>query len=504
MERYLKRTDRIKVQSSQINFCFIMHRFGLLYILFFLSRFISAAQVNPGWKEIFQHISNEVESNSKAYTTLQQATETIGHRLTGSANGAKAEQYAYNLLKSYGLENVQFLPFEAESWSRGSLSLTINKNEFKAVSLAHSPIKADITAQIIDMGNGLEQDYLKNANAVKGKIVFVALGLLPGSTGLNNLHRSEKTALAIKYGAAGIIFFNSAPGNILLTGTASVTGKLITIPAVCISNNDGKKLKETLESTACQASIRMTNFSGKITARNVSGVIKGTTFSNEKIVIGGHLDSWDLATGAIDNGIGSFSVLDIARTFSALHLHAKRTIEFVLFMGEEEGLLGSKAYVDLYLKKKSLKNIRYMINLDMSNDPKGFSSTATEDQLLFEGIGNIAKQIDTAFKNTFSPGFGLHSDHQPFMLRGIPTAGVSGHLNKEVLDCYHADCDVFTLVNEKELKNTIRFTAMLLYGLADASSLSAKPLADDQLKQQLIQSNLQAPLKIAGEWRWKD
>jgi Zn-dependent M28 family amino/carboxypeptidase len=89
----------------------------------------------------------------------------------------------------------------------------------------------------------------------------------------------------------------------------------------------------------------MTNFSGMIKARNVIATIKGKTMPNEKVVVGGHLDSWDLATGAIDNGIGSFSVLDMARTFKVLNLQPERTVEFVMFMGEEEGLLGSKAYV---------------------------------------------------------------------------------------------------------------------------------------------------------------
>jgi Zn-dependent M28 family amino/carboxypeptidase len=194
----------------------------------------------------------------------------------------------------------------------------------------------------------------------------------------------------------------------------------------------------------------------------------------------------------------------IARTVAALHLRAERTIEFVLFMGEEEGLLGSKAYVDQSIKNKTFDGIRYMINLDMSNDPKGFSTTAEEDKALFQSIGEAAKQIDTSFANTFSSGFDLHSDHQPFMLKGIPTAGVSGHLGKDIIDCYHADCDVFTLVNENGLKNTVRFTAMLLYGLADANVLLAKPLDDDMLREKLINSNLKEPLKIAGEWRWNE
>lgn len=476
---------------------------GVSSILLFFSCNIFS-QSKPAWNEIFSRINNEVQQHSAAYTTLQKATQTIGHRLTGSANGSKAEKYAYDLLKSYGLE-VHYMPFEADSWRRGALTVSINNKIYKAVSLAHSPVKAVVSATVVDMGNGLEEDYLINTGAVKGKIVLTSLGILPGSkAGLNNLHRSEKTALAIKYGAAGIIFFNSVPGDVLLTGTASVTGTLIEIPAVCISNNDGMQLKESLTVSPAVAVINMINFSGKVEARNVIATIKGSALPAEKILIGGHLDSWDLATGAIDNGIGSFSVIDIARTFKVLNLQPERTIEFVLFMGEEEGLLGSKAFVNSMIKENALDKVKYMLNLDMTNNPKGYSATTSDDQLLFQEIGAITQSIDSSFANTFTTAFALHSDHQPFMLNGIPSGWLSGGLSKEALNCYHADCDVFDLVNEQELKNTVKITAMLLYGLSDAVVLKAKTLSDATLKEKLLQSNLKEPLKIAGEWRWKD
>jgi Zn-dependent M28 family amino/carboxypeptidase len=177
-----------------------------------------------------------------------------------------------------------------------------------------------------------------------------------------------------------------------------------------------KNYASNLTSGKLYSHITMTNFSGMIKARNVIATIKGKTMPNEKVVVGGHLDSWDLATGAIDNGIGSFSVLDMARTFKVLNLQPERTVEFVMFMGEEEGLLGSKAYVEQSVKDKSIDQLRYMLNYDMTNDPKGYSTTAEDSKELFQSIGTIAKTFDTSFRNTFRAGAGLHSDHQPFML----------------------------------------------------------------------------------------
>ncbi|WP_447640396.1 MULTISPECIES: M20/M25/M40 family metallo-hydrolase [Chitinophagaceae] len=467
------------------------------------------AQGKSEWKSIFEGINSNVLEHSQAYTTLQDATQQIGHRLTGSENGKRAEQYAYNLLKSYGIQDVKFQSFKAESWSRGTISVKIGSDEehlqsFKAVTLAHSPIKADVTAEIVDMGNGVEADYLKNPSIAKGKIVLAYLGVLPNSApGTKYLHRSEKTAIATKYGAKGIILINNAPGSILLTGTASVTGKLIPIPAVCIGHDAGFELKKTILEHPQTASIQMSNKSGTITARNVIATFKGSKFPKEKIVVGGHLDSWDLATGAIDNGIGSFAVIDMARTFQQLHLHPERTVEFVLFMGEEEGLLGSRAYVEKAIKRKDIDNIRYMLNYDMTNDPRSFSSSTSLTTDLFQYIGSQIRSFDTSFHNKFQTEVGLHSDHEPFMLEGIPTGGgAEAHLAKSVLDCYHADCDVFDFVNRRELMNTVRFSAMLTYGLADAPIIPAKRLSSEEVKTMLIKNNLEEPLRISGDWRW--
>jgi len=482
--------------------------FTALFTFFFSTSF---SQGKPEWNTVFSKINEEVLANSKAYGTLKEATETIGHRLTGSANGKKAEEFAFNLLKSYGYKDVRYQPFEVESWSRGTISVMIGQDQnslqpIKSVTLAHSPVKVDVNLELVDMGNGMEDDYAASPDKVKGKIALVYLGVLPGSkAGTRSLHRSEKTAIATRYGAKGIIVINTAAGGILLTGTASVTGKLIPIPAVCVGKEDGMQLKEKLAAGKLISHIVMTNFSGLIKARNVVATIKGKKLPKEKVVIGGHLDSWDLATGAIDNGIGSFSVLDIARTFKVLKLQPERTVEFVMFMGEEEGLLGSKAYVDAAVKDKSIDQLRYMLDYDMTNDPKGYSTTSEDSKELFQAIGNIARSFDTSFRNQFRTGAGLHSDHEPFMLQGVPTGGgAGGSLPNNAGPCYHADCDVFTLVDEKGMKNTVRFSAMLLYGIADAKELKSKHFTDEETREFLLKNNLKEALQLQGEWRWKE
>lgn len=467
---------------------------------------IGCTQKKETLLETFHRINAEVLKNAKAYATLKESTSTIGHRLTGSENGHKAEEYTYNKFKEYGFDDVQYLEFEVKAWSRGEIAVQIDGEAVPAVTLGHSPLEAEVAGPLVDMGNGLDADYAAKPNAVRGKIALVYIGILEGSPeGLNNLHRSEKTALAIQNGAIGIVIINQVDHGVLLTGTASVTGELITIPAVCIGKENGMAVKEKLKSKVVKASIKMTNHSDLIKARDVVATIKGSAIPEERIIIGGHLDSWDLATGAIDNGIGSFSVLDIARAFKANQLHPKRTVQFVLFMGEEQGLLGSRYLVDQEIKNGTIESVKYMMNLDMSGNPIGINAGGKLDLPdFYTSLGAEIQKVDTLFQNKFTNRSGLHSDHQPFMLEGVPIVGVISNLDRSIYGCYHSDCDDFNLVNEQHLVNTARFGTMILYGLANADQLPAQKMDSETTKQFMIENNLKEPLKIGGDWKWGD
>ena len=480
---------------------------GVLGAFFFV--FSCTSPAPESMSDVFLRINDEVLNHSEAHMRLGEASESIGHRLTGSSNGAASEEYTYNLLKSWGFEDVQYQSFEVQTWSRGSIEVQIGKpgelELFSAVSLAHSPVASDLEAELIDLGNGLEEDYEKAGEAVAGKIALVYIGLLPGTAeGTQNLHRSEKTALATANGAVGIIIHNQVDGGVLLTGTASVTGSLIEIPAVCIAKEDGASLRERLQTETIRAHIKMTNNADYIKARNVIATLKGSELPDEKIVVGGHLDSWDLATGAMDNGIGSFAVLDMARTFKALDLKPRRTIEFVMFMGEEQGLLGSRHYVKEAKANGTLDQVKYMFNHDMTGNPVGYNAGGRpETEALINELGAMIMAVDSAtFKNENRSGAGLHSDHQPFMLEGIPIISPVGRLDPSVFDCYHADCDDFNLVNEVHIRDNARFSSMLLYALADKEELPSYRMSDEETREFLIRNGLRLKLQIGGDWRW--
>ncbi len=444
----------------------------------------------------------------QGFTWLTWSTGTIGHRLTGTAHGRRAEESADSLFHVAGLSDVAFFPFEAPAWQRGSVHVSVSglpdsTVHYASVALAMTPDSSHVTADIVDAGNGLAVDFAAKSAEVRGAVVLLNLQLIDAPAGSDNLHRSEKTALAIQHGAVGVLFINNVDGHVLLTGTASVTREPIAIPAACLGKEEGKELRAWLmREGALRASITMRNSNAPVTARNVIATIPGSDLKAEVVVVGGHLDSWDLATGATDNGLGAYSIIDIARCYSALGLRPRRTIKFVLFMGEEQGLLGSHAIVESWEKSGELSRVKCMINMDMSGHPSGFNSFGPEPL----GARVIAAQqvmraLDTTFAGNYSQAPGLHSDHQSFMMRGVPTMAPLCDLGDHVYHCYHSSCDDVGLVDPAAMSDNVRRVGQMLWSLANVDSLSER-FTDEQLRDRLKAEGLEEKLRLQGAWRW--
>ncbi|MCC7501186.1 MAG: M20/M25/M40 family metallo-hydrolase [Flavobacteriales bacterium] len=436
------------------------------------------------------------------------SAEHIGHRLTGTTHGAKAEVLADSLFRASGLAAVHYAPFRARAWQRDSVGLLLSAadSSFRpaCVALAHSPVLASVRGGLLDVGNGLPEDLARSKEHIRGRIVLVNLGLVGAPKEASNLHRSEKTALAIEAGAAAVLFVNNVEGHVLLTGTASVNGDLISIPAACISSEDGALVRRWLAGgKEVVGALNMANESEVVTARNIVAEIQGSDLADEVVLVGGHLDCWDLATGATDNGLGSFSILDMARCLKNCDIKPRRTIRFVLFMGEEQGLLGSKALVEQYRASGELDRIRCMVNMDMTGHPQGFgvmgpSGWKEQIELINTGI----RTVDSAsFAGRTTTGAWLHSDHQPFMLAGVPVINPHSDLGSHVYGCYHSSCDDIHLVDPQAMLDNVRFVGMLLTALADADTLPAH-FTDMALRDRLIQEGLEEKLRIGGDWRW--
>ncbi|MCW5899764.1 MAG: M20/M25/M40 family metallo-hydrolase [Flavobacteriales bacterium] len=448
------------------------------------------------------------QQDAQGYRWLRWSVEAIGHRLTGSPEGARAEASSDSLFRLAGLPHVERFPFSAQAWSRGRVQLTIGDGHgflhLGAVALANTPLEADVEAPLIDAGNGLPADLDRLGDALRGKLALVNIGLVDAPEGTRNLHRSEKAALALGRGVAGIVFVNQVEGGVLLTGTASIDGQLIPVPAACVATEDGANLRQRLaQGAALSARLGMNNDSRVVEAHNVIAEIPGSRWPQEVIMVGGHLDSWDLATGATDNGLGAYSILDLARAMQAMPFRPERTVRFVLFMGEEQGLLGSRALVRHYEAAGELANIRCMINLDMSGNPYGFGVGGPQGWAELMGRLNedIRAATDGHFRGELSEQVWLHSDHQPFLMSGVPVIYPLSDLGKHVYGCYHSSCDDIHLVDPQAMVNNVRHVGMLLYGLAAADKLPAR-YTEQELRAMLVEQGLEQPLRIGGDWPW--
>ncbi len=452
--------------------------------------------------EIYRLIFGEVFYNSNAYDNLRELSDDIGGRVSGTEAGYRAERWALQKFSSYGLENPHFERFEMPGWKRGSLVVKVSTPEKKilsAVALANTPSKAKITDKIIDAGFGHPDEFSKLGDKIKGKIVLAEVGTVPGK---RSVHRTEKVELATRYGATGFVLITNAPGNLPRTGTCRIGG-YADIPAISVSLEHGTWLRRYLEvHPDVEMKIDMKNKTGMTYAHNIVAEITGTEKPDEIVIVGAHLDSWELGQGTIDNGLGSVTLLETARVLSKLDAKPKRTIRFVLFMGEEFGLYGSKAYIQKH--SSELENIVMMLNMDMIGDPYSFNSYGHEEALPFlkelaadlKGFGISSDKVTVKAD--------LHSDHQSFMLAGVPAMSIRTTLDEHMWRYYHSAGDTFDKASETYLNNAASVAATTLLRIANATERVGRFYSDNETRDMLIENNLKEALSLTGYWRWTD
>lgn len=424
-------------------------------------------------------IDAEISASGQAQALLQELTSKIGARVSGTPEGERAETFAHEQFKRFGYGNARFEPFVFDAWTRGPLSLEIDGRVTSAIALGHAPAKTELTAQLVDIGNGNPEDYAVAPERVRGKVVLAYSGNLPGTPkGIAARPRYEKIAVARRYGAAGVILISAAPGNAVATGSgrlASDTGP--SLPAVMVGHDDGMSLKTRLARKPLPVEWQMTNSLFQATPRNVIATLEGSEPSDEHIVFGGHLDSWDLATGALDNGVGAVTVLDVARALKAAGYRPRRTIHFVLYMGEEQGMYGSQAHVDALAREGVLPKVKYMFNTDMSIDPVAFNIWGfPARQAFYDSLAARVRTYVPDFEGRVVSRPMPGGDSDPYQRRGIPILYLDGRLTPELLACQHSACDRLDIVRRDQLQNTVRISAQALKALADADELPAQVL----------------------------
>ena len=432
--------------------------FTLLSCLLFL--FLGFSQQNDAF--IARRIADEIMTNSTAYENLRYLCKKIGPRLSGSSGAEKAVMATTQMLKDAGADTVYLQPCMVPHWVRGAKEsgyiLTTGRARYTlnlcALGNTVRTGAAGVKAQVIEV-KAMQQLH-QLGKEVMGKIVFFNIPMNPTyirtfrAYGEAGIGRRDGPAQAAKYGAIAVMV-RSLASNIDAyphTGATRYNDSFPKIPAVAISTKDAEWLSATLKSNKLVQAFFKTHCTTLPDAAsyNVVGEIKGTEIPEEIITVGGHLDSWDLAEGAQDDGAGCVQSIEVIRAIKALGIKPRRTIRAVMFMNEENGSRGAQAYLD-NAKAKKEKHL-FALESDAGGfTPRGMGLDMPEDKR--NRILNWKHLfVEYGVYDFFAGGGG--ADIGPLKQIGTALAGFSPD-SQRYFDLHHAPNDVFEAVSKREL-----------------------------------------------------
>lgn len=434
-----------------------------LILLIFCWPFLTQAQVNQD-SIVIKKMSDEIMTNGKAYDLLRQLTKQIGGRLAGSPQQQNAAIWGKRNMESFAPDKVYMQPCKTPNWQRGGKDfasvVSVNgkamNRPIAALALGNSlGSKGLIEAELLAVA---DFDELEKRNAeVKGKIVYYHSMFDPtiiqtfGAYGKAGVYRSTGASRAAKYGAVGVMLhsLSSAPDNAPHTGGMKYDEDYPKIPAVALGPNDAKELYAKAKKGIVRVQMQTYGyFLPDADENNVVAEIKGSTFPNEIITIGGHLDSWDVNEGAHDDGAGIVQTMEILRTMKALNYQPKRTIRFVLFANEENGMRGGNKYAEL--AKQNNEQHVFALESDAGGfTPRaiGISATSPEQFKKMQQWASLLKPYGTEIT---AGGGGADIGPLKNVNASIVLAGLVPD-SQRYFDLHHAKTDVFENVNKREL-----------------------------------------------------
>ena len=452
-----------------------MYRLSVAFFL--LISFNSLAQENDSL--FIKKISDHILRQGNAYQDLRVLCKTIGARLAGSPQMYKAETWGVKTLMSAGADEVYLQECMVPRWVRGGKDMAIAS--YRAADGKAAQKVLDVLALGNSLGtgkSGLKAELLlisdfaeldRRRDEVKGKIIFYNHAFDPTyiltgrAYGESGVYRRSGPSRAAAYGAVGVVIrsLTYATDNLPHTGTTTYDSTLPKIPCAAMGTRDADLLSKLLASgTKMQLYLRtMGRFLPDTIGHNVIGELKGTEFPQEYITVGGHLDSWDAAEGAHDDGAGCVQSIEVLRVLKAIGYKPKRTIRVVLFANEENGLRGGTKYA----AEARSKNEKHLFALESDAGgftPRGFAVTmpaAALDKcrqwvplLMPYGVYEIRQGGGGADIGPLNTGM------------NVPIAGLSPD-SQRYFDVHHARNDVFELVHKRELELGAINMAALIY-----------------------------------------
>jgi carboxypeptidase Q len=420
-------------------------------------------------------IDRALASNS-AWETLAHLTDNIGPRLSGSRNAAIAVKYTTGRFREWGIE-VHDEKVMVPHWVRGEehASLVSHNNQkivLTALGGSVATPAAGITADVVEVGS---YDELKQLGSkVKGKIVYynnpMDMELVRGGRSFEAYRRSVEfrgsgASHAAEYGAIAAVIRSVGSASLRTphTGAMHYDPKLPKIPAAAMTAEDAMLVHRLL---AKGEKVRMHLVLTPKTlpdaeSANVVAEIRGSEQPDEIVLVGGHLDSWDLGTGAIDDGGGVAMSMETLHLMKELGLKPKRTIRCVLFMNEENGLRGGRGYAAAHRKEKHVAAIETDAGVAA---PTGFDTTLKGDALAaFEAKTKALGRVNA---NRFSTESETGADTSPLTEAGVTGFGfVPEPLH--YFDYHHSPADTLDKIEPKDLSADVAAVAALAWILAN-------------------------------------
>ena len=430
---------------------------------------------------LIRHLADTILTDGKTYNDLKFLTKGVGARLSGSAGYYKAEQWGQKALEDAKAEKVWLQECMVPHWVRGGKDSAAfnwggsysNKNihgQLDILALGNSvgTGRTGITAPVVLIHDFAELNRRKDS--LKGKIVFYNYKFNPlfietfRAYGDAVRYRVMGASQAAKYGAVAMITrsMSSSVDNNPHTGALIYNDSFPKIPAVALGLQDADRLAATLNDLGIPIEVFLRTNAQMLPdtlAHNVIGELKGSEFPDQYITVGGHLDSWDPAEGAMDDGAGCVQSIEVLRALKAIGYRPRHTIRVVLFANEENGGRGGKKYAEA--AKANKETHLFGLESDAGGfTPRGFSLSLTEAQLV--KIRPWLKLLQPYGVYEFNKGGG-GSDVSPME----PVLGsIVGELrpdSQRYFDIHHSRADVLENVNKREMELGAVNMAALVY-----------------------------------------
>ena len=449
----------------------------LFYFLVVTLSFTLSSQDLNDHKVFIDKVYNEALSNGQSYEWLDYLSNEIGGRLSGSINYDRSVKWGKDELNLIGIDSVWLQPVMIPKWVRGAPEYAhIESSPGNTISVPIAALGGSISTPSIGISANVIEvksfDELNNIgkDSISGKIIFFNRKMDPTlintfqSYGGSVNQRTQGAAKAARLGAIGVIVrsMTTTLDDYPHTGSMYYDGLKLNerIPAAAISTNGAELLSSML---SLNPNIKFffrqnsKNFPD-VLSYNVIGQIDGSERSDEIIVVGGHLDSWDLGDGSHDDGAGIVQSMEVLRILKSLNYKPKRTIRVVLFANEENGLRGGNKYAEL--AKKNNESHFFALESDAGGfSPRGFSFDTSESEF------NALKEFKDLFKEYGADNFiigGSGADIGPLKDDKIILAGLRPDPQR-YFDYHHAASDTFDKINKRELELGAAAMTALVY-----------------------------------------